>query len=454
MKTLWSGSGATRRDVLAYTVGDDRERDTQLLRWDILGSLGHVEGLRVARLVSAADHRRLRAGLRAALRAHAAGRLTIGPADEDAHSAVEGWLTKRLGAAGERVHTGRSRNDQVAVDVRLWAKDRLLTIHQAASRLAGELLSFARRERGALWPGYTHLRRAMPSSAGLWAAAHAEGLIDTLESLDAVWRQLDRSPLGSAAGFGVPLPLNRERVARALGFSAPEHAVGAVQNGRGKLEAAVLFWTVQLSHDLGKLASDVVLFTSEEFGLLVLPASLATGSSIMPQKRNPDVFELTRARGSLVEAQLATILGLRAKLTSGYHRDFQLLKAPLMAGLDTTESMLTMMAAAVPLLTVPRERGLALLAGGTLATDEVMRRVEGGTPFRRAYREVADALKRGQSFPTHSPSALLARRQSTGGIGNLDLARPGGRLTAAERWRRRERTRFDRAMGALAGRGR
>ncbi|MFN0177982.1 MAG: lyase family protein [Gemmatimonadales bacterium] len=454
MKTLWSGSGATHRDVLAYTVGDDRAWDARLLPWDILGSLGHIEGLRAAKLLSAGDHTRLRAGLRRALRSYDAGRLRIGREHEDAHSAVEAWLTKRLGAVGERVHTGRSRNDQVAVDVRLWAKDRLLGTHEAASRLAAALLGFARRERGSLWPGYTHLRRAMPSSAGLWAAALAEGLLDTLESFEAVWRQLDRSPLGSAAGYGAPLPLDRERVARALGFAEVEHAIGSVQNGRGKLEAAALFWAVQLGHDIGKLATDVVLLTGEEFGLLVLPASLATGSSIMPHKRNPDVFELTRARVALIEAQLSATLGLRAKLTSGYHRDFQLLKAPLMAGLDTATSIAAMMATVVPLLEVRRGRGRELLEGGALATDEVMRRVEAGIPFRRAYREVAAALKRGERFPAPSATALIARRRSTGGIGNLDLGRPAARLAAIDRWRRRERARFDRAMHRLAGRRR
>ena len=453
MKTLWSGRG-TDPLTLLFTVGDDPAWDRYLLRWDVLGSLGHVEGLRASQLLGPTDHRRLRAALRAALKAADGGRLVIGPDHEDAHSTVEAWLVRRLGKAGERVHTGRSRNDQVAVNLRLWLKDRLLDVHEQAANLAEVLLQFASRHRTALWPGYTHLRRAMPSSAGLWAAAFAEGLLDTIESLGHVWSMVDRSPLGSAAGYGVPLPLRREVTARALGFAQVEHSVGAVQNGRGKIEAAALFWCVQCGYDLSKLASDVILYSGEEFMLLELPAAYATGSSIMPHKRNPDVFELTRARVALLEADLAATLGIRGKLTSGYHRDYQLLKGPLIGGLARTASLLSMMTVVVPALEVNRSRGLAGLAGGTLSTDEVMRRVEAGTPFRQAYREVAAALKRGDQLVGPTPAEIVSRRSSTGGVGNLDLALPRRRLQSVRRWHRKERARFDRAMAKLAGRAR
>ena len=454
MKTLWSQSGAADPLMLAYTVGEDREWDRELLRWDVLGSLGHIDGLRASKLLTVTDHRRLRVGLRKALAAVDRGRLVIGREDEDAHSAVEGWLTRRLGAAGERVHTGRSRNDQVATDLRLYLKHQLLLIHDQGTRLARALMDFAGRHQKSLWPGYTHTRRAMPSSAGLWAAALAEGLLDSLSAIGPVWALVDRCPLGSAAGYGVPLPLKREVAAKALGFSEVEHAVGAVQNGRGKIEAAALFWCVQLGHELAKLSSDVILYSGEEFGLLELPAAFATGSSIMPQKRNPDVFELTRARVATVEGALATTLALRSKLTSGYHRDFQLLKEPLISGLTHTGAMLAMMTVVVPALGVNRARGLAALGGGTLATDEVMRRVEQGVPFRQAYRDVAAALTRGEAFPSPSPAQLLARRRSTGGVGNLDLGDVKRRLSAEERTGRLERGRFDRAMAKLSGRRR
>jgi argininosuccinate lyase len=448
--TLWSVS-APDEAVLAYTAGPDQTWDGRLLRWDVLGSLGHVSGLAASGLLSPGQHRTLARGLRSALRAVERGDLRLAAGDEDAHTAVENWLVRRLGRVGEMVHTGRSRNDQVACDLRLYLKDRLLNLEGAGREVVNELLAFAAREQRTLWPGYTHTRRAMPSSAGLWSAGIAEGLLDTLETLPALWIQLDRSPLGSAAGYGVPLPLNREATAKALGFSGIDQLVTSTQNSRGKLEASIVFWCVQLGHDLSRFASDVILLSGDEFGYLELPADFVTGSSIMPHKRNPDVFELTRARVSLLEGDLAAILALRGKLTSGYHRDYQLLKGPLMQGLDRTEEMLRILARVIPGLTVNPRRALAAVGGDVLATDEVMRRVEQGVPFRSAYRAVATALKSGENFPSPSPAEIIARRKSTGGLGNPGLKVLRARNRALERWENRERTRFERTLGRLAG---
>ena len=452
VRPLWSPDGALDPRVLDFTVGDDRYWDSYLIRFDVLGSLGHVEGLRASGLVSGAEHQRLRAGLRAALGALERGRLVIGPEHEDAHSAVESWLTRRLGTTGQRVHTGRSRNDQIACDLRLFLKDRLSATAYGGLAVASALLDFAARHRSVLWPGYTHTRKAMPSSAGLWAGALAEGLLDTLETLPALWAQVDRSPLGSAAGYGVPLPLDRAAAARALGFGGIDHNVATVQNGRGKLEAGALFWCAQLGHELAKCAADVILWSAEEYGWLVLPGSLATGSSIMPHKRNPDLLELARARIAALEGDLAAVQALRAKLTSGYHRDFQLLKEPLIRGLGRTLEALGILALVIPRLEVDRGRAAAALSGGALVTDEVMRRVEAGVPFRRAYREVAAELKRGARFAAPSAARLIARRASTGGLGRLELEHAWRRWRALERWCERERDRFTRAMHRLAGR--
>jgi argininosuccinate lyase len=440
--------------MMAYTVGQDRDWDGRLLEWDILGSLGHVDGLRASGLLGPGDHARLRSALRQALGLARAGKLVIGPRHEDAHSAVEDWLTGRLGEAGARVHAGRSRNDQIAVDLRLYLKDRLLTVIDSAHGLVDALLGMASRYQRALWPGYTHQRRAMPSSAGLWAAGLAEGLLTSTEMLPALWARVDRCPLGSAAGYGVPLPLRREAAMKALGFGALDQVVTVVQQGRGKLEAAVLAWCADLGHDVARLASDAILLSAEEFGCLVLPAEFTTGSSIMPHKRNPDVLELTRARAAAVEGDLATVLALKARLTGGYHRDFQLLKEPLLRGLDRTGEMLAMMALLVPRLGVDQARGRAAIKGEALVTDEVMRRVERGVPFRRAYREVAEEFRQGVIFPTPGPAELFRRRRSTGGLGNLGLAALRTRLRSGRRWQRRERQRFDRAMARLAGRSR
>ena len=326
-------------------------------------------------------------------------------------------------------------------------------LHDRALGLAEALLVFARRHRTVLWPGYTHQRRAMPSSVGLWAGAYAEGLLDTAESLLALWPSLDRSPLGSAAGYGVPLPLKREAAARALGFAGLDHNVATVQAGRGKLEAAALFWATQLGHELARLSQDVILFSAEEYGYLVLPAELATGSSIMPHKRNPDLFELTRGRAAALEGDLVTLLQIKGKLAGGYQRDFQLLKEPLDArarprrGDADGGGPRRPTARRRPRPAVPRRS-----VGGALATDEVMRRVEAGRPFRAAYREVSAALRNGDRFEAPTPAEIVARRASTGGLGNLGLGAARARVRRARAWQLRERRRFDRAMALLSGR--
>jgi len=448
--TLW-GSTPPDRHVFEYTTGDDRTWDGRLLRWDVLGSLGHIVGLRAARLIRPAEYAQIQRGLREIFHAISRGGLQLDQRHEDVHTAVEYWLTSRVPGAGERLHTGRSRNDQVACDLRLFLKDELLQLHLAATGMATALLEFARRHRAVLWPGYTHGRRAMPSSVGLWAGALAEGLLDTIESLPPLWVRIDRSPLGSAAGYGVPLPLQRRLVARALGFAGLDWNVASVQGGRGKLEAAVLFWCTQLGHDVARLSQDVILFSGDEFGYLALPAELATGSSIMPHKQNPDLFELTRGRAAAVEGDLLSVLQIKAKLSGGYHRDFQLLKEPLMRGLDRTRTMLEAVTHAVPRLKVDPKRCEAALAGDALATDEVMRRVEQGRPFRSAYHEVSTALKQGKSFETPTPHQILSRRKTSGGLGNLGLPELRSRIRRAQGWNTKQRRSFDSALRKLVG---
>jgi argininosuccinate lyase len=449
--TLWGGAGTDRR-VFEYTISEDREWDARLLRWDVLGSLGHIEGLRAARLITPAEHALLRDGLREILVAVTNQALQLDQRHEDVHTAVEFWLTARVGSAGDCLHTGRSRNDQVACDLRLYLKHELLALSSSTLDLAAALVAFATRHRRVLWPGYTHARQAMPSSVGLWAGALAEGLLDTLESLPVLWSRVDRSPLGSAAGYGVPLPLKRQVVARALGFAGLDVNVATVQGGRGKLEAAVLFWCTQLGHDVARLSQDVITFSGEEFGYLILPAELATGSSIMPHKRNPDLFELTRGRAAAVEGDLLSVLQIKAKLSGGYHRDFQLLKEPLMRGVERTGAMLGAAGGAIPRIVVNAPRCRAALEGGALATDEVMRRVEGGRPFRSAYREVAAELQKGIRYPSPPAHTVISRRGSTGGLGNLGLPDLKSRIRRLQSWVNSERKRFDRALEKLAGR--
>ncbi|MGH7524683.1 MAG: lyase family protein, partial [Gemmatimonadales bacterium] len=383
------------------------------------------------------------------LRAVDAGELVIGTEHEDVHSAVEFWLTRHFGDAGARIHTGRSRNDQVSVDLRLFLKDAVLGLHDRMTTLADTLLDFARVHRRVIWPGYTHQRIAMPSSAGLWAAGYAEGLLDAADSINGFWTRLDRSPLGSAAGYGVPLPLAREAAARALGFGGVDLAVTSTQNGRGVVEAEVIFWCCMAAHECAKLSSDVILFSADEFAWLTLPRRWSTGSSIMPQKRNPDLFELTRARAVALEGDLATIMALKSKLGGGYHRDFQLLKAPLFRGLDRSGEMLSVLAAVIPELGVDVTRARAALRPEVFATDEVMRRVRSGAAFRTAYRDVSREVTEGRQQAPITTQQLLAFRRSTGGLGNLPFAALRARLNAARRWRLGAERRFRGAITRL-----
>jgi argininosuccinate lyase len=289
----------------------------------------------------------------------------------------------------------------------------------------------------------------MPSSAGLWAAAHAEGLIDAAASIAGFWPRLDRSPLGSAAGYGVPLPLAREAAARALGFAGIDQVVTTTQNGRGMLEAQVLFWCATAAHDCAKLATDAILFSATEFGWLTLPAEFATGSSIMPQKRNPDLFELTRGRAAALEGDLAALMAIKGKLGSGYHRDFQLLKAPLWRGIDRMAEMLTMLRTVVPRLGVDATRAAAGLAAEVYATDEAIRRVRAGATFRSAYHEVAAEVKQGKAMPAVAPAALLAHRRSTGAMGNIPFVALTTAIRREQRWNAARRRHIDGAMRRL-----
>ncbi|HRP09000.1 MAG TPA: lyase family protein [Gemmatimonadales bacterium] len=448
-RTLWSPGAAPDDQMLAYTIGDDRELDTRLLGWDILGSLGHVEALAGGGVISDRERSRMRNALKGALTALGRGELRIGTEHEDGHSAVEFWLTQHHGDAGERIHAGRSRNDQVALDLRLFQKDAVLGIHRGAARLASELLAFAAKHRKVIWPGYTHQRIAMPSSAGAWAAGAAEQLLDAIDAVSGIWPRIDRSPLGSAAGYGVPLPLDRERSARALGFAGIDQVVTTVQNARGQLEAAVLAWCLDLAHPMARLSSDVILWSSDEFGWLILPQELSTGSSIMPQKRNPDLFELTRARAAALTGDHATVMALKAGLGGGYHRDFQLLKAPLFSGLDRTAQMVGMLSTAIPRLGVDAVRGRTALRNEVFATDAALYLVDQGVPFRRAYREVAARVKRGEQVAEPSPAALLAKRSSTGGLGNLPLSELKARARHTLHWNARMRQRFDVSLARL-----
>jgi len=389
MTRLWDKGGPLDERVLSYTAGEDHRLDERLVAYDVRASIAHAEMLAAQGLLTAADLSAIRDGLSALGAEHARGEWTIELADEDAHTALERRLTQRIGEAGGRVHLGRSRNDQVLAALRLYLKDEIERLAAGARAVAAALGELGAAHQGLAMPGYTHLQRAMPSTVPLWSEGFAAQLADDAAGIEACRRRLDRNPLGSAAGYGTPgLPIDREATRGALGFATVDAPVTAVQLGRGKGEAQLLFELTLLMGDLGRLASDLVLFASAEFGFVELPDEMTTGSSIMPQKRNPDLFELVRGRGATAVAALVEALAIPAKLPSGYHRDLQLLKAPLFRSIDLAAATLALLAATLPKIRFVPER--LALAPELFAAEQAHRLVvEQGIPFREAYRRIA-----------------------------------------------------------------
>jgi len=357
MSRLWDKGLPLDERILKFTAGEDHRLDERLVPYDVRASIAHARMLAAQGLLAAADCDAICDGLTALAAAHDAGEWRIELADEDVHSALERRLVERIGAAGERVHLGRSRNDQVLAALRLYLRD---AISQLAARAAGVIDALGRlaAEQGEVaLPGYTHMQPAMPSSVALWAGGFATELEDDRAGLLRVLERIELNPLGSAAGYGVPgLPLDREATRRALGFARNHEPVTAVQLSRGKAEASLIFELALLTGDLGRLASDLLLFYTAEFAYVDLPAEMTTGSSIMPQKRNPDVFELVRGAQATLVGALNEALGISAKLTSGYHRDLQRLKAPLFRSIDLADDVLAIMAHAPPRIRLRPER--------------------------------------------------------------------------------------------------
>jgi len=399
MTRLWDKGEPLDEKILRYTAGEDHALDARLVRYDVHASIAHAEMLHGAGLLTEADLTAVREGLAELAAEHAAGEWQIALADEDVHTALETRLKERIGDAGERIHLGRSRNDQVLAALRLYLKDEVEALRDSTLAAAKALDSLAEREKETPLPGYTHLQPAMPSSVALWAGGFAAELRDDADGLAATRRRLDKNPLGSAAGYGVPLlPVSREATRASLGFAEIHEPVTAVQLSRGKAEAGILFEIALLMQDLGRLAADIILFYMDELSYVSLPAAMTTGSSIMPQKRNPDVFELVRGRTATAQACLAEALAITAKLPSGYHRDLQLLKAPLFRGLDLARDTLTIMTAALAGVRFQPDR--IHLDPGLRAAEEAFRLVlEEGIPFREAYRRVGAKLNKEEVPP-------------------------------------------------------
>ena len=394
MTRLWDKGAPLDARVLDYTAGEDHALDERLVPYDVRASIAHAEMLNAQQLLSAGDLAALREALSALAAEHARGEWHIELADEDGQTALERHLTARCGAAGARIHLGRSRNDQVLAALRLYLRDAVPLLRAGALEVAVALETLATREPHTVLPGYTHMQQAMPSSVALWAQGFAAEIRDDAAGLTAVLRRIERSPLGSAAGYGTPgLPLDREATRARLGFASVQEPVTAVQLSRGKAEAQLLFEITLLLQDLGRFAADVLLYATREFGFIVLPEAFTTGSSIMPQKKNPDVFELIRGRSATAQACLLEALAVCAKLPSGYQRDLQLLKFPLFRGIDLALATLDILPSAITALAF--QPAAIRLDPAIHAAEEANRLVVAeGIPFREAYRRVAAKLRK------------------------------------------------------------
>jgi argininosuccinate lyase len=444
---LWSKGYDVAPEIERYGAARNAALDATLARHDVWGSLAHARTLRRAGLLSESVWQAIDDGLLALLTEAERGTLVPSVEEEDIHTLIERRLVERIGSPGKQLHLGRSRNDQVLVDLRLYAKEALPAVTLRALEVAEHLLALAREHEWTPMPGYTHMQRAMLSSVGLWASAHAEALLEDCVALDAAYALNDQCPLGSGAAYGVPLPLDRAYTAVLLGFAGAQHNVLAAANSRGKGEAAVTQALGLVMLDLSKWAQDLLLFTTAEFGLFVAPRELCDGSSIMPQKLNLSTLELVRARAQTVIALQGQILVTLAGLPSGYNMDYQETKTPFMEALAITCESLEVANLFAQRLQVDCERMLAACTAELFATDHAYELARTGTPFRDAYREVA------AEPDAQEPGDLVARlraRASLGAPGNLQLARLGSRIEGERaKWESRQQA-LAQALRALA----
>ena len=411
---LWEKSVQVDREVEQFTVGRDREMDLYLAPYDILGSLAHIAMLQSIGLLTAEELEILTAELRNIYRDTESGKFVIEEGVEDVHSQVELMLTRRLGDIGKKIHSGRSRNDQVLVDLKLFTRARLRQIVEKTAKLFDTLIAQSEKYKQVLMPGYTHLQVAMPSSFGLWFAAYAESLVDDLVVVQAAYRVCNRNPLGSAAGYGSSFPLNRTQTTDSLGFESMDYNVVYAQMGRGKTERIVASAIASIAATLAKLAFDACLYNSQNFAFIKLPDAFTTGSSIMPHKKNPDVFELTRAKCNKIQSLPYQITLIANNLPSGYFRDLQIIKELFLPAFDELEDCLHMVELMMSQIKVNETILNDSRYDYMFSVEEVNRRVQQGIPFRDAYKQVGLEIEAGQFVPDKN-----IRHTHEGSIGNM-----------------------------------
>lgn len=414
---LWQKSITALSEVENFTVGRDREMDLYLAPYDILGSLAHTQMLCSIGLLEKEEYEALAVALKELYSEALAGNFVIEEGVEDVHSQVELLLTRRLGDMGKKIHSGRSRNDQVLVDLRLFLRAEIEALSGQIGELFDTLQNLSEKHKAVLLPGYTHLQVAMVSSFGLWLGAYAESLVDDLRQFQSAYQIINQNPLGSAAGYGSSFPLNRRMTTDLLGFEDLNYNVVHAQMGRGKTELFLAFALSGLGHTLNKLSMDVVLYLNQNFAFLSFPDELTTGSSIMPHKKNPDVFELLRAKSTQLAALPQQVSLLTSNLPSGYHRDFQLLKEVIFPAIETAKSCLSMLCFALPQMQ-PKSNILDDEKYQYLYSVEVVNKLAlEGVPFRDAYRQVGIDIENGAFNPDRT-----LNHTHEGSLGNLCTA--------------------------------
>lgn len=416
---LWQKDKEVNKDIERFTVGRDREMDLYLAKYDVLGSMAHITMLESIQLIGKEELPVLLDALKSIYRKAEEGTFVIEDGVEDVHSQVELMLTRELGDLGKKIHSGRSRNDQVLLDLKLFTRTQLREIAELTESLFDTLIAQSDRYKNVLMPGYTHLQIAMPSSFGLWFGAYAESLADDLQLLLAAYRICNRNPLGSAAGYGSSFPLNRTMTTDLLGFDSMNYNVVYAQMGRGKMERSVAFAMASIAGSLSKLAFDACMFNSQNFGFIKLPDEYTTGSSIMPHKKNPDVFELTRAKCNKLQALPQQIMMIMNNLPSGYFRDMQIIKEVFLPAFDELKDCLVMVNEMMSLMKVNEQildddKYLLIFS-----VEEVNRLAREGMPFRDAYKKVGMDIENGKF--THDKSITHTHEGSIGNLCNKQI---------------------------------
>lgn len=411
---LWQKNVELNKEIEKFTVGKDRELDVFLAPYDVLGSMAHITMLESINLLTSSELEVLLKELKNIYRLAESGKFVIEDGVEDVHSQVELMLTRKLGDAGKKIHSGRSRNDQVLVDLKLFSRAGIHSIAQESKKLFDELQKQSEKYKNVLMPGYTHTQIAMPSSFGLWFGAYAESLADDMQLLLAAWRVANRNPLGSAAGYGSSFPLNRTMTTKLLGFESMDYNVVYAQMGRGKTERTIAFAIASIAGAISKLAFDACMFNSQNFGFIHLPTECTTGSSIMPHKKNPDVFELIRAKCNKLQTLPSQITAIMNNLICGYSRDLQTIKEVFMPAFGELLDCIRMTAYIVERTEVNEHILENPLYDPIFSVEEVNRRVIAGTPFREAYKQVGLEIEAGNFTPDKN-----IHHTHEGSIGNL-----------------------------------